>query len=79
MIADGEPEDVLTPERLSDTYGIRIEVSTDPSTGRLRTRAIGRHHTRRTPDGDTPRAGHTPRNDKHNARDAHSERLGATS
>ncbi len=79
VIADGEPEDVLTPERLSDTYGIRIEVSTDPSTGRLRTRAIGRHHTRRTPDGDTPRAGHTPRNDKHNARDAHSERLGATS
>ncbi|GHH42299.1 ABC transporter ATP-binding protein [Streptomyces candidus] len=51
VIADGEPGDVLTPERLTDTYGIRIEVSTDPLTGRLRTRAIGRHHTRRTPDG----------------------------
>ncbi len=46
VIADGEPEDVLTPERLTGTYGIRIEVDTDPLTGRLRTRAIGRHHTR---------------------------------
>lgn len=73
VIADGGPGDVLTPERLTDTYGIRIEVSTDPLTGRLRTRAIGRYHTRRTPDG-------VPGQDsKHNARDAHSERLGATS
>ncbi|MFJ2744645.1 ABC transporter ATP-binding protein [Streptomyces sp. NPDC087440] len=51
VIADGTPEDVLTPERLTDTYGIRIEVSTDPLTGKLRTRALGRHHTRRTSDG----------------------------
>ncbi|MFJ6636449.1 ABC transporter ATP-binding protein [Streptomyces sp. NPDC091376] len=46
IIADGLPEDVLEAERLTDTYGIRIEVDTDPLTGRLRTRAIGRHHTR---------------------------------
>ncbi|MFC9269779.1 ABC transporter ATP-binding protein [Streptomyces zhihengii] len=46
VIADGLPEEVLTPERLTATYGIRIEVDTDPLTGRLRTRAIGRHHTR---------------------------------
>ncbi|ELS51526.1 ABC transporter ATP-binding protein [Streptomyces viridochromogenes] len=46
VIADGGPEDVLTPQRLTDTYGIRIEVDTDPLTGRLRTRAIGRHHSR---------------------------------
>ncbi|MFG1807395.1 ABC transporter ATP-binding protein [Streptomyces sp. NPDC049040] len=46
IIADGRPEDVLTPERLSEVYGIRIDVDTDPSTGRLRTRAVGRHHTR---------------------------------
>ncbi len=46
VIADGLPEDVLTPERLTDTYGIRIDVDTDPLTGSLRTRAIGRHHTR---------------------------------
>ncbi|MFC1408704.1 ABC transporter ATP-binding protein [Streptacidiphilus sp. N1-12] len=46
VIADGPPEDVLTPERLSAVYGIRIDVGTDPSTGRLRTRAVGRHHLR---------------------------------
>ncbi|XED75899.1 ABC transporter ATP-binding protein [Streptomyces sp. QH1-20] len=46
IIADGLPEDVLTPRQLTDTYGIRIEVDHDPTTGRLRTRAIGRHHTR---------------------------------
>ncbi|WP_282699811.1 ABC transporter ATP-binding protein [Streptomyces sp. CC219B] len=46
IIAAGLPEDVLTSERLTDAYGIRIEVGTDPLTDRLRTRAIGRHHTR---------------------------------
>lgn len=46
VIAEGLPEDVLTPQRLTDTYGIRVEVDTDPVTGRLRTRAVGRHHTR---------------------------------
>ncbi|GGS23796.1 ABC transporter ATP-binding protein [Streptomyces aureoverticillatus] len=46
VVADGDPEDVLTPQRLTDTYGIRIEVGTDPLTGHLRTRAIGRHHSR---------------------------------
>ncbi len=60
VIADGAPEDVLTPERLTDTYGIRIEVSADPLTGRLRTRAIGRYHTRRAADGDTAAPGGAP-------------------
>ncbi|EST37330.1 iron ABC transporter [Streptomycetaceae bacterium MP113-05] len=46
IVTDGLPEDVLTPERLTETYGIRVEVSPDPLTGHLRTRAIGRHHTR---------------------------------
>ncbi len=46
VIGDGEPEDVLTAQRLTETYGIRIEVDTDPLTGHLRTRAIGRHHSR---------------------------------
>ncbi|APY89863.1 ABC transporter ATP-binding protein [Streptomyces alfalfae] len=46
VIAHGGPEDVLTPQRLTETYGIRIEVENDPLTGRLRTRAIGRHHSR---------------------------------
>ncbi|MFI0941376.1 ABC transporter ATP-binding protein [Streptomyces sp. NPDC021020] len=46
IVRDGTPEDVLTPERLSGVYGIRVDVDTDPSTGRLRTRAVGRHHAR---------------------------------
>ncbi|MYS69787.1 Fe(3+) dicitrate ABC transporter ATP-binding protein FecE, partial [Streptomyces sp. SID5926] len=46
-------EDVLTPERLTAVYGIRIDVDTDPLTGRLRTRPIGRHHIR-TPRTRTP-------------------------
>ncbi|MER6160987.1 ABC transporter ATP-binding protein [Streptomyces sp. NPDC001868] len=49
IVAEGRPEDVLTPERLTSVYGIRIDVDTDPLTGRLRTRPIGRHHTRTTP------------------------------
>lgn len=46
VVADGVPEDVFTPGLLSDVYGIRIDVDTDPATGSLRTRAIGRHHSR---------------------------------
>ncbi len=46
IVADGDPEDVLTAEWLTKTYGIRIEVDSDPLTGRLRSRAIGRHHSR---------------------------------
>ncbi|GHB58570.1 ABC transporter ATP-binding protein [Streptomyces viridiviolaceus] len=53
IVADGLPEDVLTPERLTAVYGIRIDVDTDPLTGRLRTRPIGRHHTRRERLGTT--------------------------
>ncbi|MFC8879089.1 siderophore ABC transporter ATP-binding protein CdtA [Streptomyces ardesiacus] len=49
IVADGTPEDVLTPERLTAVYGIRIDVDTDPLTGRLRTRPVGRHHIR-TPE-----------------------------
>lgn len=48
IVAEGRPEDVLTPERLTAVYGIRIDVDTDPLTGRLRTRPIGRHHIRHT-------------------------------
>lgn len=46
IAASGTPASVLTSALLSGVYGIRIEVDTDPSTGRLRTRAIGKHHTR---------------------------------
>jgi ferric hydroxamate transport system ATP-binding protein len=41
--ASGPPAEVLETEALSATYGIRIEVSTDPETGRLITQPIGRH------------------------------------
>ncbi|PRH76588.1 Fe(3+)-dicitrate ABC transporter ATP-binding protein [Streptomyces solincola] len=46
VVADGAPADVLDPERLTDVYGIRMDVDTDPLTGLLRTRAVGRHHAR---------------------------------
>jgi len=44
--ATGTPAEVLTPDLLSEVWGIDIEVDTDPATGRLRTRAVARHHTR---------------------------------
>lgn len=50
VVADGSPEEVLESDRLTDVYGIRVDVDHDPSTGRLRTRAIGRHHTRTASD-----------------------------
>jgi iron-chelate-transporting ATPase len=46
VVADGTPAEVFTSDGLSAVYGIRIDVDHDPSTGRLRTRAVGRHHTR---------------------------------
>lgn len=46
VAAAGTPAQVYDPELLTDTYGIRIEVEPDPSTGTPRTRAVGRHHLR---------------------------------
>ncbi|OII31941.1 iron-dicitrate transporter ATP-binding subunit [Curtobacterium sp. MMLR14_010] len=46
VVAEGTPAEVFTSDGLSAVYGIRIDVDHDPSTGRLRTRAVGRHHTR---------------------------------
>nr|WP_203615832.1 ABC transporter ATP-binding protein [Streptomyces sp. SID13726] len=46
IVADGPPAEVLTAERLTAAYGIRVDVDTDPLTGLLRTRAVGRHHAR---------------------------------
>jgi iron complex transport system ATP-binding protein len=37
---------VLTAERLTAAYGIRVDVHVDPSTGHVRTRAVARHHSR---------------------------------
>ncbi|WP_369199682.1 ABC transporter ATP-binding protein [Streptomyces sp. PU-14G] len=54
ITAEGVPADVLTPRRLTEAYGIRIDVDTDPLTGRLRTRAVGRHHMRSERLSTTP-------------------------
>ncbi|MCA1673061.1 MAG: ABC transporter ATP-binding protein [Actinobacteria bacterium] len=43
VCAVGSPREVLTTELLSDAYGIRIDVDTDPLTGALRTRPVGRY------------------------------------
>jgi len=46
--ACGPPDEVLTSELLTETYGLRVEVDVDPTTGSLRTRPVGRHSSRRT-------------------------------
>ena len=46
--ASGAPDDVLTDEHLTQTYGIQIHVAADPVTGQLTARPIGRH-SRRAP------------------------------
>lgn len=44
--AAGTPAEVLTSENLTPAYGIDIEVDTDPVTGLLTTRPIGKHSRR---------------------------------
>ncbi|TCM41689.1 ABC transporter ATP-binding protein [Kribbella sp. VKM Ac-2568] len=46
--ATGTPAEVLEADALSETYGIRIEVGTDPATGLLSTQPIGKHTQRPT-------------------------------
>jgi len=46
--ATGTPEEVLEADALTETYGIRIEVGTDPATGFVTTRPIGTHLSRVT-------------------------------
>ncbi|GAB3261237.1 ABC transporter ATP-binding protein [Kineosporia babensis] len=41
--AAGGPREVLTTEHLSEVYGLRVDVETDPQTGRLRIDPVGRH------------------------------------
>ena len=45
--ASGAAVDVLTADLLSETYGLRIDVSVDPLTGLVRTEPVGRHTARR--------------------------------
>ncbi|MBQ1048076.1 ABC transporter ATP-binding protein [Micromonospora sp. C51] len=44
--ATGTPAEVFTEHDLTETYGIRIEVSTDPLSGLVTTRPVGRHLAR---------------------------------
>jgi iron-chelate-transporting ATPase len=44
--ASGTPAEVLTEDVLTEAYGIRIEVVTDPLSQHLHTRPIGRHTDR---------------------------------
>ncbi|MBW3620150.1 MAG: ABC transporter ATP-binding protein [Actinobacteria bacterium] len=45
--AAGAPREVLTADALTAVYGIPVEVVVDPTTDRVTTRPIGRHHRRR--------------------------------
>ncbi|WP_433133059.1 ABC transporter ATP-binding protein [Micromonospora sp. CA-240977] len=44
--ATGAPAAVFTEDALTETYGIRIEVTTDPVSGLVTTRPVGRHPIR---------------------------------
>ncbi|WP_433207116.1 ABC transporter ATP-binding protein [Dactylosporangium sp. CS-047395] len=53
--ASGDPLDVLTAEHIGAVYDIRVEVSVDARTGRLRIDPVGRHSARlRIPSGENP-------------------------
>lgn len=50
IVATGPPDHVLTAEQLTSTFGIRIDVHTDPDTRVLRIQPVGRHtHRARQP------------------------------
>ena len=46
VVAAGAPSHVLTPERVGRAYGIPVTVTSEPGTGRLTLRPVGRHMTR---------------------------------
>jgi iron complex transport system ATP-binding protein len=48
ILASGDPVDVFTPERLTAAYGIPVEVATEPDTGLVTTRPVGRHNRTNT-------------------------------
>jgi iron-chelate-transporting ATPase len=55
IAAAGPAHEALDAELLSDVYSIPIVTHTDPLTGRLRTRAVGRHSGARNHPERTPR------------------------
>ncbi len=47
VVASGDPSDVLAGAHLSAAYGLPIETTLDPETGRVRVEALGKRHPRR--------------------------------
>ena len=43
IVAAGCPAEVLTPDNLSTAYGVDVRVASDPVTGALHVRPVGRH------------------------------------
>ena len=43
VVGSGRPHEVLTADALTETYGIRIDVHRDETTGRVHTRPVGKH------------------------------------
>ena len=54
--ASGLPAEVLTPEHLTEVYGIPVDVEIDGSTGRIRIDPVGRHAARTAPIATTARS-----------------------
>jgi len=54
VVGAGLPHEVLTADALTDTYGIRIDVTVDEHTGRVRTHPVGRHTHRPAARGTAP-------------------------
>jgi len=43
VVGAGLPHEVLTADALTETYGLRIDVTVDEETGRVHTRPVGKH------------------------------------
>ena len=54
--AAGDPIEVLTEENIHEVYDIRVEVTVDHRTNRLRIDPVGRHPARRSPGVSAPSA-----------------------
>ncbi|WP_188037328.1 ABC transporter ATP-binding protein [Actinotalea sp. JY-7885] len=52
VVGTGRAAEVLTGPALTETYGIRIDVTVDPATGRVRAHPVGRHAARRVPSSE---------------------------
>jgi iron complex transport system ATP-binding protein len=49
LVAEGDPSDVVTPERVLEVFGLRCAVITDPVAGTPLVLPVGRHHAPSAP------------------------------